>query len=173
MKIALKMIKNFFFSSPQTGDVLTYDADIDTWINSPGIPGPKGDPGDPGEQGAQGPKGDAGVVPLTTLGETSSTSYTLSLSDAEKYIRMTSIVAKTVTIPINGNVAFPYVALGETTTIGIFNDGPGLMTIGTEAGVTLNLKAGYTLTVPQYGGVVITKVGTNVWDIVGDLEPEA
>lgn len=46
MKISFKMIKGLLVSEPQTGDVLTYDANSTNWVNSPGIAGPKGDDGE-------------------------------------------------------------------------------------------------------------------------------
>ena len=133
-----------------------------------GSAGPKGDPGDTG------PKGDRGDVPLTTIISNNTTSMQFVLDHAEKYVRMTNAAAKQVVMHNNSNVPFPFTPEGETTTIVVENAGAGLMTVleWGGAGVTIFRKSGYTNTVRQYGSVVLTKVGTNEWVMVGDLEPE-
>lgn len=151
-----------------------------------GIQGPKGDQGDPGPQGpagtagadgAPGPtgpkgdKGDRGDAPLTTISSKGVTSYLLVTADAEKYIRMTNAASKVVTVATNATQPMPFTAEGETTTIVVENAGAGIMTISPASGVTFRTKAGYTLTVHQYGSIVLTKVGDDEWVIVGDLEP--
>lgn len=154
-----------------------------------GIQGPKGDTGDPGVQGPAGPqgatglkgdKGDTGatgpagadgVVPKTTIVTVSTTAHTLQLENAEKYHRFSNAAAKAITVPTNAAQAFPFAAEGETTTIAGINTGAGLLTLAAAGGVTLNKKTSLTLTVAQWGVFVLTKVGTDVWDVSGDLEP--
>lgn len=135
-----------------------------------GPAGPKGDTGDEGAQGPQGPAGADGVVPLTTIVTVAGTTHTLLLADAEKYHRFTNASPKTITVPPNATAAFPFTSEGETTTIAGINAGAGLLTIAPGSGVTINYKAANGPTLIQWGSFMLTKVGTNEWDLVGDLE---
>lgn len=141
-----------------------------------GDKGDKGDPGTPGQDGADGVDGQdgapgaPGAVPLTTLHSVSTTTYTLVLADAEKYQRFTNASAKTLTVPNNSTVAFVFNAEGETTTIVGINAGDGLLTISGAAGVTINKKSTLSFTLAKFGTFILTKVGTNEWDLAGDLE---
>ncbi len=147
-----------------------------------GVPGVDGVDGDDGTDGATGPQGiqgiqgvkgdtgDTGVVPLTTILTVSGGTHTFELAAAEKYHRFTNASTKTITVPPNSTQAFPFTGEGQTTTLVGINAGAGLMTIAAGAGVTLNYKSNLSLTVAQWGSFVLTKVGTNVWDLAGDLE---
>ena len=91
-----------------------------------------------------------------------STTYTLVLADAGKYIRMSNASAITLTVPVNDSVAF---ATG--TVITIIQTGNGVVTVS-GGGITFNAKGG-TKTNGQYAALQIIKVDTNTWDVIGGV----
>lgn len=95
----------------------------------------------------------------------STTAVTLALTDAEKYLRFTNAAAKTLTVPTNATVAFP---IG--TTISGISTTAAQLTFAPSAGVTLNTPETLRLRAKAFTSFVLTKVGTNEWDIAGDLE---
>lgn len=102
------------------------------------------------------------IVEITAY---SGTAQTLALVDAEKYLRFTNAAAKTLTVPTNATVAFP---LG--TTISGISTGVGQLTIAAAGGVTINTPETLRLRPKAFVSFVLTKVGTNEWDLAGDLE---
>ncbi len=139
------------------------------WGSAISLIGPQGVQGDQGIQGVKGDKGDTGTVPLTNFANQSSTNHQLALTDAERYNRFTNASTKTVIVPNNSTVAFPSDTTG-TTTIVITNVGAGLLTISAASGVTINKRADQNLTLVQFATATLTKVGTNEWDLAGDME---
>lgn len=124
-----------------------------------------------GADGTNGTDGADGVVPLTTILTVSGTTHTFAIANAEKYHRFTSASAKTITVPTNASAAFPFTAEGETTTLIGINAGDGTLTLAADSGVTINYKADLSLNIPKWGGFVLTKVGADEWDLVGDMDP--
>lgn len=94
----------------------------------------------------------------------SGTSYTLALSDAGGWVRMTSGSANTVTVPLNASVAFPI-----NTIISVRQAGTGQTTIGAAGGVTINATAALLLRT-QGSTISLIKIGSDTWDLVGDLQ---
>ncbi|MCK9468473.1 MAG: hypothetical protein M0Q49_03555 [Porticoccaceae bacterium] len=95
----------------------------------------------------------------------STTSRTLSLNDAGKYLRCTSSSATTVEVPPNSAVAF---AIG--TQIHIRDAGLGGVTIAQGSGVTVNPPAGGTLVLAGEGATAtLVKIATNSWDLMGQV----
>ncbi len=139
-------------------------------VGPAGADGVDGTDGQDGAQGPQGLQGPAGVSPKTSLKTISAATYTFELSDQDKYHRFTGASAKTLTIPANATVAFPFAVDGETTVIAGINAGAGTLSIAAAAGVTINYKPTLTLALERYGAFMLTKVGTDEWDLVGDLE---
>lgn len=91
----------------------------------------------------------------------SSTSRTLTSSDAGKYIRFTNSAAKTLTVED--------VATQAQTSGNEFhgrNANTGDLTI-TESGSTVNPPAGGTLVIPPQGTFTLKYVGSDVWDLFG------
>jgi len=84
-------------------------------------------------------------------------SYTLVLGDAGKQVTMTNASATTITVPLNSSVAF---ATG--VRIYIINLGAGQCTVAGAGGVTIS-QGSIDLTMPQYGIMVLFKVGTDSW----------
>lgn len=92
------------------------------------------------------------------------TARTFALSDEGYILRTTSASAVSITVPANASVAFP---IG--TVLHVRQAGAGQVTLVADTGVTLNtpetLKAR-----KQHSTVSVVKVGTNEWDVIGDLE---
>lgn len=97
---------------------------------------------------------------------TQTASYPLVLTDAGKDVQMDVATANNLTIPLNSSVAYDV-----GTQIIITQVGVGQTTIVLTGGVTGNIPSGMTLRLrAQFSKVVLEKIGTNTWDIIGDLE---
>jgi hypothetical protein len=94
----------------------------------------------------------------------SSTSITPALSDAGYLIRTTSGTAVSFTVPNDSSVAYP-----TGTVLMICQAGNGAVTVSPQSPVTLNAASGYLKIQGQYAAVSLTKVGSNTWDLVGNL----
>jgi hypothetical protein len=93
-----------------------------------------------------------------------SASYTLVLADAGKYVRVDNASANDLTVPANASVAFDV-----GTIITLRQVGAGQMTVVEDTGVTVNTPE--TLNLRKQGSTAtLIKVGTNEWDLTGDLE---
>jgi hypothetical protein len=90
--------------------------------------------------------------------------YNLLLTDAGKYIRMTSGSAVDLTVPTNASVAFPV-----GTVIQVRQAGAGQITFVASGGVTINTAETLKLRKTGSTGALI-KVATDTWDLTGDLE---
>jgi hypothetical protein len=89
--------------------------------------------------------------------------YTLDIDDAGKYLRSTSASGYTITVPTNASVAFPV-----GIHVDIIQAGAGQVTIAGDVGVTVNCTPG-NKTAIQWGAVTLIKVGTDEWDLIGNL----
>ena len=122
--------------------------------------------------------GQAGKVPRVNVTETAlefsdeslllinaqTASYTLVLEDKGKVVRITSGSGVNLTIPTNAAVAFP---IG--TVISVRQVGAGKINFTPSGGVTVNTPE--TLFTRKAGASAsLHKVGTNEWDLTGDLE---
>lgn len=99
-----------------------------------------------------------------TLNAQSGTTYTLVLADASKYVRLNNAAAITMTVPPNSSVAFP-----TGTQIVLRQVGAGQVTVAAGAGVTVNTSQTLKLRA-QHSTASLIKVGTDEWDLAGDLE---
>ena len=91
--------------------------------------------------------------------------YTLVLADAANgYIRMTAATAKTLIVPNNSAVAFEV-----GTLIPVRQAGAGQTTIVPDAGVTIHTAETLKLR-KRHSMVTLVKVGTDEWDLTGDVE---
>lgn len=116
--------------------------------------------------------GDLGALALldvATFGliTEATTSRTLALPDASKYIRCTSASPTTVTVPPQASVAF-----GAETEIIIEQAGAGQVTIAAGSGVTVNSPE-TLLSGKRYGVVTLKRVGENSWVLGGNLQASA
>lgn len=101
---------------------------------------------------------------VLTIRTISITTDTLVIADKNKYIRCTNATSCAVTVPPNSSVAYL-----TGTQINIRAAAAGQVTMTEGAGVTINTAE--TLKLRKIGSsVTIIKVGTDEWDITGDLE---
>lgn len=94
-------------------------------------------------------------------------SYTLALTDAGQYVRVTVSSANNVTVPAESSVNFP---IG--TQITIRQAGAGQTTIVEGTGVTVTTPETLKLR-GQHSTATLVKVGSDLWDLMGDLEAAA
>lgn len=92
------------------------------------------------------------------------TSFTLAEDDAYKHIRVSNAGAVSVTIPDSATLNFP---IG--TNISIIQAGAGQITITSGAGVIINSADSLVSTRVQYSTISLIKVGTDEWDLAGDI----
>jgi len=92
-----------------------------------------------------------------------SNNVNLTLINASQYIRMTSGSSRTLTVPTNASVAFP---IGTQVDIHRVS---GAVTVAASGGVTVNTPETLNLRKPHSSASLI-KVGTDEWDLVGDLQ---
>lgn len=93
-----------------------------------------------------------------------SASRTLLLTDKNRFIKMTSGSANTVTVPTNASVAFPV-----GSQIHIIQYGSGKTQVIPVSGtVTLYATPGAYLRA-QYSAATLLKCDTNIWMLMGDL----
>jgi hypothetical protein len=105
---------------------------------------------------------EANPVPAPVATQSGAT-YTGVLGDANTYIRFTNAAGCAFTIPANGSVAYPV--------------GTEIHGIGTQGQVTLVADTGVTINTPEtlltsgaFAAFTAKKVGTNEWDLFGNLE---
>lgn len=103
------------------------------------------------------------LADATIVNQTSS-SYTLVLTDKNKFIKMDVATANTVTIPTNASVAFPV-----GSQIHIIQYGIGKTQVIPVSGtVTIYATPGQFLRA-QYSSATLLKCDTNIWMLMGDL----
>ena len=90
-------------------------------------------------------------------------SYTLVLANREQMVEMNVGSANTLTVPTNGNVAFP---IG--TRVHVVQTGSGQTTITPAGGVTINGTPGLK-TRAQWSAVTLVKRASDTWIAFGDL----
>ena len=107
---------------------------------------------------------DLGKLADATIDE-KSTSYTLVLTDKNKFIKMSvTSTANTVTVPTNASVAFP---IGSQIHIIQYGSGK-TQVIPVSGTVTLYATPGAYLRA-QYSSATLLKCDTNIWMLMGDL----
>ncbi|UUX49356.1 hypothetical protein NUH88_18390 [Nisaea acidiphila] len=94
----------------------------------------------------------------------SSTGRTLSVSDNGSYIRFSNASPVTVTVPGNSTEAIPVGA-----EISLFQSGTGTVTVSASGGVTVNSLNSHTQLSGTFAAATLKKVGTDEWDLCGDL----
>lgn len=96
----------------------------------------------------------------------STTARTLALTDAGAYLRHTNASDSTVTIPPQSSVAW-----AADTEIHIRRAAAGNLTLTPGSGVTLNAPSGGALVMTNAMSVTLKRVGTDVWDVIGQTVP--
>lgn len=95
---------------------------------------------------------------------TSSTAYTMVLTDAGKEIETTAATAVTLTVPPNSSVAFPVGSFVEVTQMGA-----GQVTFTPGSGVTIRSRGSAFKIAAIYGVAYLRKRDTDEWVVTGDL----
>ncbi len=96
---------------------------------------------------------------------TATASFTLALTDASAYIRLSHADTPIdVTVPANADVALPV-----GSEVALFAAGAAACAVVASGGVTIN-SAGSLLTISTKKGAFLKKIGTDEWDLVGGLE---
>ena len=102
--------------------------------------------------------------PLMTINNQTA-AYTLVLADINKVVRIDVATGVNLTVPNNSSVAFPVGSMIHVRQVDVGN-----VTIDPAAGVVVN--SAETLMLRKDGSsATLLKVGTNEWDLTGDLEP--
>ena len=101
---------------------------------------------------------------LVTTRSVSTTSHTLTLADAHKFVQFDNGSAIAVTVPTNASVAY---ATG--TQILFSQHGAGQVTFAGAGGVTVRSAGGKLKTTAQYSMGSLIKIATAEWYITGDL----
>lgn len=91
--------------------------------------------------------------------------YTLVLDDRGKVLEVNSASAVTITVPTAASVAFDTGAM-----VAVTRRGAGDVTIAGSAGVTLRSDSGRLKIGKQYAAVVLLKIGTDEWMVLGNLK---
>ena len=97
-------------------------------------------------------------VKLTTTRSVSSFPNTLTLADANKFIKLDNGSANVTTIPPNSSVAFP-----TGTRIEITQSNSGQSQVVAGSGVTLRAAGGASKLSAQYAQATLLKVATDEW----------
>lgn len=97
---------------------------------------------------------------------TQTADYTLALTDGavNTVVEMNKGSAVNLTVPPNSSVAFD---IG--TTILIWQEGAGQVTVVAGAGVTIHSASSHVNLTGQYSWAVLRKQATNTWVLWGDL----
>lgn len=98
-----------------------------------------------------------------TFNAQTGTTYTLTLSDAQKLVSLNNASAISLTVPTNATAAF---TIGDQ--VNLLQLGAGQVTIS-GAGVTLRSEGSKLKLKAQYAIATIIKVGTDEWVVVGNL----
>jgi hypothetical protein len=101
---------------------------------------------------------------VTTLSETG-TAFNLSASDAQKVTECANAAAQALTVQTNATVA---VDVGQV--FGYVQAGAGALSVVAAGGVTINVPSGRIAQArTQYSLICLHKIGTNEWNLYGDL----
>lgn len=103
-----------------------------------------------------------GTVTFAPVLTESTTSRTLSVSDAGDYVRFTNAGASTCTVAPQSSVSW-----AAYTEIHIRRAGAGNLTLTPGAGVTLNAPSGGSLVLTAGMSVTLKRAGLDEWDVIG------
>jgi hypothetical protein len=92
-------------------------------------------------------------------------SFTLALTDRDKYYTMIGSGTQTITIPTNAAIPLPV-----RTSIVFEMAGTGAVVFAPAGGVTLRSKDNKRTIDGQYSLVTLTKVAENIWNLAGSLK---
>ncbi len=108
---------------------------------------------------------DANAGTLVTFNAQTGTTYQLVLSDGvDTQVTMDNPAANTLTVPDNATVAFPVGTRIEVGSLGV-----GQTTLVAGGSTTIVSKDSLLALTGQNSGATLTKRGTDLWWLVGDL----
>ena len=109
---------------------------------------------------------DGSITPDKLTGEniTETDSFTLALTESNRFVMCDKATAITVTVPPNSSVEF---SIGTDITLCQYN--VGVVTISEGAGVTILSRDSNLDIDGQYSGATLRKVGTDTWVLIGAL----
>ena len=107
-------------------------------------------------------KGFKGYRPI----ETRAASFVLQLSDMGTYNRCGGVA---ITASLSASSAIPFAIGTEIEFVQTSSAGNLLITASAGSGITLNSKNGNLKLAGQFSAATLKKVGTNEWDLIGDL----
>lgn len=98
------------------------------------------------------------------VNEQSGTAYELVLADEGKLVLMNNAGAMTLTVPTNASAPFE---VGNVVQVCRY--GSGDLDVVGDTGVTVHSAGSITSVADQYGIVLLIKLATNTWLMVGGL----
>lgn len=102
---------------------------------------------------------------LVAVNTQAGVSYMLVIADTGRAVRTTNAGEITITVPATASEAIPVGA-----TIAIRQAGNGQAVLDVESDVTLNVPDGFVAATARYGStIMLHKIGTDEWDLTGDL----
>lgn len=102
-----------------------------------------------------------------SVGDITATSYTLALTDANRFRRCNNASPQTITIPAQSTVAWP-----DGTQIEFMQYGAGAVTIAAGAGVTLRRNSALgAASGGQYAVFGIKRIAADEWVVFGQMAP--
>jgi hypothetical protein len=99
-----------------------------------------------------------------TLNAQTGTTYTLTLTDAQKLVTLSNASGITLTVPTNATVAF---TIGDQ--VNLMQLGAGQVTVAASAGVTVSSQGAKLKLNGQYATGTLVKVATDSWVFIGNL----
>lgn len=106
------------------------------------------------------------LAPLAGTVTDSTTTRSLTMSDAGKYLRFTNAGTKTLTVQDEADHA-----ITQDSEFHGRNVGAGDLTIAEDTAVTVNVPAGGTLVIPQGGTFTLKRIAADEWDLIGVTVP--
>jgi hypothetical protein len=104
------------------------------------------------------PQSQTGILIHTTAARTA------DLQDAVVYVRFTSPIPVTYTIPADADEAFPI-----NSVIEFEQADAGVITVFPAADVVINSRGGVMTTAGQFAVAALRKTGVNEWTLTGDV----
>ena len=99
-----------------------------------------------------------------TLNAQTGTTYTLTLTDAQKLVTLSNASGISLTVPTNATVAF---TIGDQ--VNLMQLGAGQVTVAASAGVTVSSQGTKLKLNGQYATGTLVKVATDSWVFIGNL----
>jgi hypothetical protein len=107
------------------------------------------------------------IPAMLTFIDEKTASYTLTLPDNGKLIKVNSTSNLEITIPAQASAAFP---IGSRLEVMRYGTGEVSIVAASGSGVTIRSKNNNKKISVQYSGAMLTKIGSDEWHLIGDLK---